>query len=287
MAHGIRRRLALLLTCAAFAAAASEPWQRLPPTPALPAHTRSHLVVVNGARLWYAEWGADRPGVPVLLLHGGYANSNYYGRLVPLLVANGYRVLAVDSPGHGRSTRNGDPLSYHLMADDFLGLLDALKIRQVSVVGWSDGGVTGLDLAIRHPERLDRLFAFGANADVSGLKDGVEKDPVFGAYLARVRSEYRHLSPTPAAWGAFDAAMTTMWSTLPAYTAEELRAIRVPTTIADGEYDEGIRPEHLRYLAGAIPGARLVILPRLSHFAMLQDPAVFGAAVLEFLHQGR
>jgi pimeloyl-ACP methyl ester carboxylesterase len=74
-----------------------------------------------------------------------------------------------------------------------------------------------------------------------------------------------------------------MWETLPAFTAEELRSIRVPTTIADGEYDEGIRPEHNRYLAATIPGARLVILPNVSHFAMLQNPAEFNAAVIEFL----
>lgn len=283
----IRTWFCILLLGVALTAGAAEPWKRLPPTPSLPAHTQGRHLEVNGARLWYAEWGAGRPGTPVLLLHGGYGNSSYYGHLIRLLVARGYHVVAVDSPGHGRSTRSDAPLTYHLMADDVVALLEALGIPKVSLVGWSDGGVTGLDLAIHHPERLERLFAFGANADVSGLRDGVDKDPVFGAYLARVRGEYRRLSPTPAGWEAFDAAMNTMWSTLPAYTAEELRAIHVPTTIADGEFDEGIRPEHLRYLADTIPGARLVILPRLSHFAMLQDPAAFGAAVLAFLGDRR
>jgi pimeloyl-ACP methyl ester carboxylesterase len=62
-----------------------------------------------------------------------------------------------------------------------------------------------------------------------------------------------------------------------------LRTIHIPTTIADGQYDEGIKPEHNRYLAATIPGARLVILPNVSHFAMLQNPSVFNAAVLHFL----
>jgi pimeloyl-ACP methyl ester carboxylesterase len=70
---------------------------------------------------------------------------------------------------------------------------------------------------------------------------------------------------------------------LPAYTADQLRAIRVRTTIADGQFDEGMKPEHLRYLASTIPGARLVILPNLSHFAMLQGPSAFNDAVLDFL----
>ena len=71
-----------------------------------------------------------------------------------------------------------------------------------------------------------------------------------------------------------------MWDTLPAYTRSDLAAIRVPTTIADGEFDEAIKQTHDEYMAHAIPGARLVILPNVSHFAMLQDPREFNAAVL-------
>src|ERR1700693_639088 len=75
--------LGALLLVAAFCAHAAEPWKRLPPTPTLPAHTVGKHVTVNGAQLWYAEWGAANPGTPVLLLHGGYANSNYFGFLIP------------------------------------------------------------------------------------------------------------------------------------------------------------------------------------------------------------
>jgi pimeloyl-ACP methyl ester carboxylesterase len=74
-----------------------------------------------------------------------------------------------------------------------------------------------------------------------------------------------------------------MWETLPAYTAEQLRTIREPVTIADGEYDEAIKQSHDRYMASTIPAARLDILPQLSHFAMLQNPSEFNTAVLEFL----
>jgi pimeloyl-ACP methyl ester carboxylesterase len=125
--------------------------------------------------------------------------------------------------------------------------------------------------------------AFGADADVSGLKDGFDKNPVFAAYLARVQQEYRALSPTPNDWDGFNAAVNKMWETLPAFTAAQLRTFSTPTTIADGEYDEGIRPEHNRYLASTIPHATLVILPNISHFAMLQNPSEFNAAVLDFL----
>jgi pimeloyl-ACP methyl ester carboxylesterase len=265
------------------ASSTPEPWQTLPPLPALPAGTVGRHAEIDGARIWFAEWGPKSSRVPVLLLHGGFGNSNYFGHLIPVLVAHGYRVIALDSRGHGRSTRSDAPLTYDLMARDVLHLLDRLGIAKVNLVGWSDGGIVGLDLAMTHPDRLAGLFAFGANADVSGLKDGTEKTPVFAAYLARTANEYRAFSPTPLEWDAFSAAVNKMWETLPAFTRDELTAIKVPTTIADGEFDEAIKRTHDEYMAQAIPGARLVILPRVSHFAMLQDPHAFNGAVLRFL----
>ena len=269
--------------CVCCAAAAVERWQTLPPTPTLPTPAVTGRVTVDNARLWYAQWNVAAPGIPVLLLHGGYANSSYFGHLVRDLVRHGYRVIAMDSRGHGRSTRSEAPYSYHLMAEDVIGLLETLNVPRVSLVGWSDGGTIGYDLAIHHPQALARLFAFGANADLTALNEGFDTAPAFSAYLKRVPGEYKRLSPTPADWASFDAAVGKMWSIEPTFTAEQLRTIRTPTTLADGEHDEAIRPEHLRYLRDTIPGARLVFLPGASHFAMLQDPAGFDAAVLEFL----
>ena len=263
---------------------AAQVWETLPPMPRLPPGTVGRHLEIQGARIWYAEWGKKSSRPPVLLLHGGFGNSNYFGHLIPVLVAHGYRVIAMDSRGHGRSTRDDAPMSYHLMAGDVIGLLDHLGIPRVNLVGWSDGGCTGFDLALNHPDRLAGLFAFGANADVSGDREGFDKTPVFAAYLKRTPEEYRKLSPTPGRWDEFSAAVGKMWDTLPAFTAAELRSIKVPTVIADGEYDEAIKQSHDRYMADTIPGARLEILPNVSHFAMLQNPAEFNAAVLDFLH---
>ena len=262
---------------------AVEPWRVIPPTPALPPGTTDRYATVNGARIWYAEWGERAESEPVLLLHGGRFNTNYYGYLIPVLIAHRYRVIAMDSRGQGRSTRPPGPISYDLMASDVLGLLDNLQVPKVSLVGWSDGGIIAIDLAIRHPDRLRRLFAFGANADPAGQIAGADDLPSVVAHTAIEQNEYRALSPTPEGWNSLSAAINTMWSTLPQFTARQLHSIRVPTTIADGQYDEFIKPEHTRYMAAQIPGARLVILPRTSHFAMLQDPANFNDAVLRFL----
>lgn len=275
---------AVLLWAAAFAVHAAQVWETLPPMPRLPPGTVGRHVEIQGARIWYAEWGNKSSRPPVLLLHGGFGNSNYFGHLIPVLVEHGYRVIAMDSRGHGRSTRDDAPISYHLMAGDVIGLLDQLGITRVNLVGWSDGGCIGFDLALNHPDRLAGLFAFGANADVSGDREGFDKTPGFAAYLKRTPDEYRKLSPTPGRWDDFSAAVGKMWATLPAFTAAQLRSIKVPTVIADGEYDEAIKQSHDRYMADTIPGARLEILPNVSHFAMLQDPAEFNAAVLDFLH---
>jgi pimeloyl-ACP methyl ester carboxylesterase len=273
----------IILQLAATVARAAEPWKTLPPTPQLPSGTVSHYATLNGARIWYAQWGNTRQRTPVLLLHGGYANSNYFGYLIPFLVEHGYRVIAMDSRGHGRSARTNAPYSYELMASDVVGLLDTLAIKRVDLVGWSDGAIIGYELAIHFPGRLARLYAFGGTSELSGLTDTWSSNPVFKAYLRRVAVEYRDFSPTPDEWDSFNAALSRMWDTQPTITAAQLHSITVPTTIADGQYDEANRPEQIRYIAATIPGATLVILPNVSHFAMLQDPAEFNAAVLAFL----
>ncbi len=273
--------LALLALLASLAAwPAPEPWQTLPPTPGLPAALRSGHAEVDGIRMFYAIFGQGRP---VLLLHGGLANSNYWGDIIPLLVRHHFEVIVADSRGHGRSTRTAAPFSYELMAADTLALLDYLQLRRVDLVGWSDGGVIGLEIAMHHPERLRRLFAYGANADPSGARADIESNKTFASYLERTRGEYQALSATPGDYDAFVAQIQAMWARQPDFTAAGLGAIRVPTAVADGAHEEAIRREHTEYLARAIPGARLIILPDVSHFGALQNPDEFAAAVVGFL----
>ncbi|HEY2444358.1 MAG TPA: alpha/beta hydrolase [Rhizomicrobium sp.] len=253
---------------------------RLPPTPVLPHAERSGLAPVNGIRIWYAEFGA---GPPVILLHGGLANANYWGNQVPEL-ARRYRVIVMDGRGHGRSSRNAAPFGYDLMASDVLGLLDYLKIEKAAIVGWSDGAILGLDIAIHHPERVAKLFAFAANSDPSGVKD-VNKSLVFTAFMARAGKEYEKLSPTPLGYKAFVGQITRMWNVEPHFTAEELGSIHVPTWIVDADHDEAIKRENTLYLADHIPHASLLIQPGVSHFSFLQDPEQFTRDVEHFLQR--
>ena len=261
------------------ASRADEIWQQLPPVPELPKAKKSGYADVNGIKLYYAIYGK---GQPLLLLHGGLGNADYWGNQVPTF-ANKYQVIVVDSRGHGRSTRDDKPYSYGLMASDVLALLDFLKIKRTALVGWSDGGIIGLDIAIHHPDRLTKLFAFGANYSMTGVRPDIGNSAVFKRYITQAGQDYTHLSQTPADYETFLAAVSKMWETEPNYSQDQLRHISVPTAISDGEHDEAIRRDHTEEMAKLIPKAKLIILPDASHFAMWQQPAAFNKAVLDFL----
>ena len=271
---------AIMLIASAAAAHAAPQWLTLPATPTLPSAAQSGLAPVNGIKIWYASFGR---GEPVLLIHGGLANSNYWGHQVRALLKH-YRVVVMDSRGHGRSSRNEQPYGYDLMASDVLALMDHLGIKKAAIVGWSDGAIIGLDIAMHHPERVSRLFAFAANSDPSGVAD-IAKSDVFNAYIERAGEEYKRLSPTPTEYKSFVEQITKMWETQPNWTEADLAAIKVPTWIVDADHDEAIKRENTDTMASLIPGAGELILPRVSHFAFLQDPALFNATLLHFLSQ--
>ncbi len=254
-------------------------WQNLPPTPQLPQVEQSGYVSVGGAKIWYAEFGQ---GAPVILLHGGLANSNYWGDLVPALDSH-YQVIVIDSRGQGRSTLGNQELSYDLMASDTLAVMDFLKIQKAAIVGWSDGADVGLDLVIHHPERVTKLFSFAANSNPAGSKD-VSKSPVFNAYIARTAVEYRALSPTPNNYAVLLKETNKMWATEPDFTKVQLQSITVPVWIVDADHDEAIHRTDTEFMANNIPNAGLLIEPDVSHFAFLQDPVQFNTDVLHFLN---
>jgi pimeloyl-ACP methyl ester carboxylesterase len=271
--------LGLVASLWVVAAHAEEVWQTLPEPPAMPEPAESGMAPVNDIQMYYAVYGE---GEPVLLIHGGLGHADVWGFQVPAL-AEDHKVIVADSRGHGRSTRSNQPFGYELMADDYLALLDHLGIDQTALVGWSDGGIIGLDIAIRHPERLSGLYAFAANYVPEGVKETVGTDPTFNAYIERARADYERLSPTPGEFDAFVEQISQMWATQPHYTKDQLRAIPVRTVIFDGDHDEAIKLEHTEEMAELIPNARLEIMPDASHFAMWQQPEAFNASVQNFL----
>ena len=175
------------------AKAGNSQWLTLPPTPTLPGTPRKGIATINGTNIFYAQFGQGRP---VLLLHGGLANSNYWGHQVEHL-AESFLVIVMDTRGHGRSSVMSPSFSYSLFAEDTVGLLDFLEISQAAIVGWSDGAVTGLQLAMTKPSRVSKLFAFGANSSADGLKANGARSPTFVTFARRCHTEYALLSPHP------------------------------------------------------------------------------------------
>lgn len=257
---------------------------RLPLPPNLPKPPVSGYAPVNGVKIWYGVYGT---GQPVILLEGGEDSSDDWGFLVPALVQHGYRAIVVDTRCQGHSTCSPHTLNYHLFAQDVIGVMDHLGLRRAAIVGFSDGGVTGLDLAMHHPDRITRVFAYGANSSVAGEILSTPADPA-----ARTRGQasdrwceahYREESPMPDAWPQVAARIEHLWQTEPHYTPAELHAIRVPVWIADGDHEAYIKRSDTDMMARTIPGAAELIFPDADHYALWEDPALFNQVVLSFL----
>ncbi|APO65818.1 alpha/beta hydrolase family protein [Rhizobium gallicum] len=260
---------------AAASAQSAERWAELPDFPPMPPAKTSGMAPVNDIKMYYAEYGA---GDPILFIHGGLGSADVWGRQVEDF-AKDHLVIVADSRGHGRSTRSGQPFGYDLMTSDYVALLDYLKLDKVTLVGWSDGGIIGIDMAMKHPEKLTRLIAQAANVTTEGVKPDVMTNKTFSDYIKSAGEAYKKLSPTPNEYDAFVNQISAMWMSEPAWTAADLGKITVPVTLAIGDHDEAIKLDHTERMAKEIPGAKLVILKDASHFAMLQDPEGYDAMI--------
>lgn len=219
------------------------------------AHGPRYLTIGTIA-LHYATFGQ---GPPVLVLHGGLGSASDMRHQIEVL-ADAHFVIAPDLRGNGQSGDTCAPLSYATMAVDMVKLLDALSIPRVDVVGWSDGGIVGLELAMHHPERVNRLVVIGANFDPNGLRS----QPLPGNLAQRARK------------------VLTLWLTQPRYTTSMLSTIRAPTLVLAGEFDV-VRRAHTDALAHAIPGATEYIIPDADHRAPLTKPNQVNSLIIAFL----
>lgn len=260
-------------------------WETLPVPPLMPQADRSGLAPVNDIKLYYAIFN-EHGKEPVILLHGGLVSSDEWAFEVPLLLKT-HKVIIVDSRGHGRSFLGDQPLGYDLMASDILQLMDYLKIDKASIVGWSDGGIIGMILAIKNPERVNKLFTFGSNYNLSGYKSEPSDSALAVRFMTRAQANYRKLSPTPGSFDKLKKSIGKMYSAEPDLQPVLIKTIKAPTVIACGQYDQFIKVEHLRELSQLIPNAKLVIIPNVGHGGPLQDPAGFHRAVASLLDSSK
>lgn len=218
--------------------------------------------------LYYQEQGA---GAPLLLLHGNGEDGTYFVHQMDAF-AQHYRVIAVDTRGHGRSPRGTAPFTIRQFAEDLLDFMDALHLEKAHILGFSDGGNIALTFALRHPERVVRLILNGANLNPAGVKASVQIPIVVGYHIASLfRNEKARQH----------AALLGLMVKEPNFSPADLAKLTVPTLVIAGTKDM-IREKHTRLIADSIPNARLVLLPG-DHFVANKNPEAFNRAVLDFL----
>jgi len=231
--------------------------------------------------MYYEVHGSGRA---LVLLHGGAGNGQQFEHQIPEFERH-YRLIVPDMCAQGRTSDRPGPLTYHAMAEDVVALMDKLHVKKFDLMGWSDGGVIGLDLAIHHPKRLRHLVTFGANFAPDGLQDtdvAWNDTATWTAFGDGMRQGWTRLAPDSSDYRDAMTKIIALWKTEPHFSPHELASIRAKTMICAGDHDV-IRREHTDALARAIPHAVEWIVPDASHSAMMEKPDEVNARVLEFL----
>ncbi|WP_457811245.1 alpha/beta fold hydrolase [Sinorhizobium meliloti] len=250
-------------------------------------------VKVNGMEMYYDVSGE---GDPLIVLHGAYMNIPSMGTIIPKL-AETHKVYAIEFQGHGRTTDIDRPITYPNLADDVAAFMDAVKIEKAAVFGYSMGAAAGLQLAIRHPEKVDKLAAASVAYDAEGWQ------PAFKAFIPQMSVEmfvnmpfaedYRKLAANPDGFPELVRKLIALEKEPMAWEAD-VRALKTPVLIITGDADVATL-EHsvalFRLLGGGVmgdmgkplPASRLAVLPATSHTAVISQPELLHAFVEPFL----
>lgn len=224
-------------------------------------------------QLNYIEKGS---GEPLILLHGNGEDNTYFVHQIEAF-SKGYRVLALDTRGHGKTPRGTAPFTIRQFAEDLFAFMDQHEIPKAHILGFSDGGNIALTFALRYPERVNRLILNGANLFPAGVKTTVQLPVVLGYYAASLFGK----GSTKA---RKNAELLGLMVKEPNFKPEDLQAIHIPTLVIAGDRDM-IKDQHTRLIHRSIHNSRLVILPG-DHFIANQEPSAFNRAVEDFLQAG-
>lgn len=223
-------------------------------------------------RLHFIEQG---DGFPLILLHGNGEDSGYFEHQMEPF-SQRYRVIALDTRGHGQSPRGDRPFTIAQFAEDLRAFMDEQSIPRAHILGFSDGANIALAFALKHPERVGRLVLNGGNLRPGGVKPAVQAPIVLGYGLCALIARFdKRAVPKKELLG--------LMVTQPKLRPSDLAGLRMPTLVVAGTNDM-IRESHTREIHRAISGSRLAILPG-DHFVAHERPERFNAAVLEFLQE--
>ena len=257
------------------------------------AQVTGQRVKVNGMQMYYEVSGS---GAPLIVLHGAYMNIPSMGAIVPTL-AKTHRVYALELQGHGRTTDIDRPITYPNLADDVAAFMDAVGLPKADVFGYSMGAIAGLQLAIRHPAKVNKLVFAGGAYDFQGWQ------PAFRALIPHqtvammlqtpFATEYPKLAANPKGFPDLARKVIALQNQPMAWESD-VKALKLPVLIIGGDAD-GATLEHyvqmFRLLGGgvmgdqgkALPASRLAILPATSHTAIVTQVDLLQALIDPFL----
>ena len=221
-------------------------------------------------RLHHEEYGR---GEPLVLLHGNGEDLGYFQHQIPAF-AEHFRVIAVDTRGHGKSPRGTAPFSIRQFAEDLHDFLAEKNIPSAHILGFSDGGNIALCFALKYPQMVKSLVLNGANLNASGVKRSVQLPIEIGYRIAS------HFAKTRESALRKKELLGLMVND-PNIPEEELSRLSVPVLVIAGTKDM-IQESHTRRIAACIPGAKLLLIPG-SHFIAAENPEAYNTAVMDFL----
>jgi pimeloyl-ACP methyl ester carboxylesterase len=238
-------------------------------------------VDINGHPTWVDERGSGSGSDTVLMLHGGLSNSDLLLDTIGAALAERYRVVAFDRRGHGRTADTDAPFHYDDMATETIGVLEQVVGGPAHLVGWSDGGIISLYVALRRADLVGKLVPIGANYHFNGLQP-IELDPS-SPVMAMIADSYGRVSPDgPSHFPDVVNKSLTMFGSEPAMTTDDLKGIAAPVLVLAGD-DDAARLDHTCALYEALPAGELAIVPGTSHALPLEKPAEVIRLVLDFL----
>ncbi len=244
-----------------------------------------HYVRVNGIELYYETYGT---GHPLILLHGNGGSIHSMRYQIPEL-SKYFKVIAVDSRAQGRSTDTNTPLTFTLMASDMAGLLDSLHIDSAYVVGWSDGGIIGLRLALDYPRKVEKLVADGANfvPDSTALPESTLKAMATSSFSKLSRSQRERIikySFFPKRAGIIFDQLNELDLKHPHFTLAQLHSIKTPTLVMAGDHDL-IKLQQTIKLFKNLPHAYLCIIPGAHHNLLQTRHKLANRIIIDFFER--
>jgi pimeloyl-ACP methyl ester carboxylesterase len=252
-----------------------------------------HRVKLNGMQVYYEVSGA---GAPLIVLHGAYMNIPTMGAIIPRL-AKTHKVYALEFQGHGRTTDIDRPITYPNLADDVDAFMDSLGLKKADVFGYSMGAIAGLQLAIRHPAKVNKLVVASGAYDLEGwqpeFKTAIPQMTVEMLVAMPFAKDYRKLAPNPNGFPELARKLIALEHE-PMAWGDDVKAMKTPVLVIGGDADVATL-EHtvalFRLLGGGImgdmgkplPASRLAIMPATAHTAVITQPDLLHAFIEPFL----